>query len=97
MAGPRPVVLSGPSGAGKTTLLNKLLKEYDSVFGRSVSRKYSALDGSAVYSKNKTQEGNIPDVILRGCLLNPQIQREILGPEKRTAKVQPVLPLSGPV
>nr|XP_040026379.1 guanylate kinase isoform X4 [Gasterosteus aculeatus aculeatus] len=37
MAGPRPVVLSGPSGAGKTTLLNKLLKEYDSVFGRSVS------------------------------------------------------------
>ncbi|XP_065810257.1 guanylate kinase-like [Labrus bergylta] len=37
MAGPRPVVLSGPSGAGKTTLLKKLMKEYDSVFGFSVS------------------------------------------------------------
>ncbi|XP_040026375.2 guanylate kinase isoform X1 [Gasterosteus aculeatus] len=37
MAGPRPVVLSGPSGAGKSTLLKKLLKEYDSVFGFSVS------------------------------------------------------------
>uniref|UniRef100_A0A3Q3LTT5 Guanylate kinase n=1 Tax=Labrus bergylta TaxID=56723 RepID=A0A3Q3LTT5_9LABR len=36
MAGPRPVVLSGPSGAGKTTL-KKLLKEHDSVFGFSVS------------------------------------------------------------
>ncbi|XP_062413851.1 guanylate kinase isoform X2 [Pungitius pungitius] len=37
MAGPRPVVFSGPSGAGKSTLLKKLLKEYDSVFGFSVS------------------------------------------------------------
>ncbi|CAJ1072460.1 guanylate kinase isoform X1 [Xyrichtys novacula] len=37
MAGPRPVVLSGPSGAGKSTLLKKLIKEYDSVFGFSVS------------------------------------------------------------
>lgn len=40
MAGPRPVVLSGPSGAGKSTLLKKLMKEYDSVFGFSVSREY---------------------------------------------------------
>lgn len=39
MAGPRPVVLSGPSGAGKSTLLKKLMKEYDSVFGFSVSRE----------------------------------------------------------
>lgn len=39
MAGPRPVVLSGPSGAGKSTLLKKLMKEYDNVFGFSVSRK----------------------------------------------------------
>lgn len=39
MAGPRPVVFSGPSGAGKSTLLKKLMKEYDSVFGFSVSRK----------------------------------------------------------
>ncbi|XP_051944549.1 guanylate kinase [Hippocampus zosterae] len=37
MAGPRPVVLSGPSGAGKSTLLNKLMKEYNGVFGFSVS------------------------------------------------------------
>uniref|UniRef100_A0A665X4L4 Guanylate kinase n=1 Tax=Echeneis naucrates TaxID=173247 RepID=A0A665X4L4_ECHNA len=37
MAGPRPVVLSGPSGAGKSTLLKKLMKEYDNVFGFSVS------------------------------------------------------------
>ncbi|XP_034298474.1 guanylate kinase isoform X3 [Pantherophis guttatus] len=37
MKGPRPVVLSGPSGAGKSTLLKKLLRDYDSVFGFSVS------------------------------------------------------------
>uniref|UniRef100_A0A8D0G6N9 Guanylate kinase n=1 Tax=Sphenodon punctatus TaxID=8508 RepID=A0A8D0G6N9_SPHPU len=37
MTGPRPVVLSGPSGAGKSTLLKKLLKEYENVFGFSVS------------------------------------------------------------
>ncbi|XP_026547194.1 guanylate kinase [Notechis scutatus] len=37
MKGPRPVVLSGPSGAGKSTLLKKLLKDYDNVFGFSVS------------------------------------------------------------
>ncbi|XP_051989591.1 guanylate kinase-like isoform X3 [Xyrauchen texanus] len=37
MAGPRPVVISGPSGAGKSTLLKKLLKEFDGVFGFSVS------------------------------------------------------------
>lgn len=37
MAGPRPVVMSGPSGAGKSTLLKRLMKEYDSVFGFSVS------------------------------------------------------------
>lgn len=37
MAGPRPVVLTGPSGAGKSTLLKKLMKEFDNVFGFSVS------------------------------------------------------------
>lgn len=37
MAGPRPVVLSGPSGAGKSTLLKMLMKEFDGVFGFSVS------------------------------------------------------------
>lgn len=39
MAGPKPVVLTGPSGAGKSTLLKKLMKEFDNVFGFSVSRK----------------------------------------------------------
>lgn len=39
MAGPKPVVLSGPSGAGKSTLLKKLMKEFENVFGFSVSRK----------------------------------------------------------
>ncbi|XP_043116720.1 guanylate kinase isoform X3 [Puntigrus tetrazona] len=37
MAGPRPVVMSGPSGAGKSTLLKRLLKEFEGVFGFSVS------------------------------------------------------------
>ncbi|XP_048873446.1 guanylate kinase 1b [Brienomyrus brachyistius] len=37
MSGPRPVVLSGPSGAGKSTLLKKLLRDYEGVFGFSVS------------------------------------------------------------
>ncbi|MEQ2223880.1 guanylate kinase [Ilyodon furcidens] len=37
MAGPRPVVFSGPSGAGKSTLLKKLMKDYENVFGFSVS------------------------------------------------------------
>ncbi|XP_030229320.1 guanylate kinase 1b isoform X2 [Gadus morhua] len=37
MAGPRPVVLSGPSGAGKSTLMKRLLKDYEGVFGFSVS------------------------------------------------------------
>jgi len=43
MAGPRPVVFSGPSGAGKSTLLKKLMEEYNSVFGFSVSRKCACL------------------------------------------------------
>lgn len=43
MQGPRPVVLSGPSGAGKSTLLKKLFKDYENVFGFSVSREYPGL------------------------------------------------------
>ena len=43
MSGPRPVVLSGPSGAGKSTLLKKLLKDYEGVFGFSVSRMFVCL------------------------------------------------------
>uniref|UniRef100_A0A8C4N350 Guanylate kinase n=1 Tax=Eptatretus burgeri TaxID=7764 RepID=A0A8C4N350_EPTBU len=37
MSQPRPVVLSGPSGAGKSTLLKRLMKEFEDVFGLSVS------------------------------------------------------------
>lgn len=48
MQGPRPVVLSGPSGAGKSTLLKKLLKDYENIFGFSVSREYPCLWGRAV-------------------------------------------------
>uniref|UniRef100_A0A673X3T8 Guanylate kinase 1b n=1 Tax=Salmo trutta TaxID=8032 RepID=A0A673X3T8_SALTR len=40
MEGPRPVVLSGPSGAGKSTLMKMLLRDYDGVFGFSVSRAF---------------------------------------------------------
>lgn len=40
MQGPRPVVLSGPSGAGKSTLIKKLFKDYENIFGFSVSREY---------------------------------------------------------
>uniref|UniRef100_A0A8B9QWX6 Guanylate kinase 1 n=1 Tax=Anas platyrhynchos TaxID=8839 RepID=A0A8B9QWX6_ANAPL len=42
MQGPRPVVLSGPSGAGKSTLIKKLFKDYENIFGFSVSREYDA-------------------------------------------------------
>uniref|UniRef100_A0ACB8FVQ2 Guanylate kinase n=1 Tax=Sphaerodactylus townsendi TaxID=933632 RepID=A0ACB8FVQ2_9SAUR len=48
MVGPRPVVLSGPSGAGKSTLLKRLLKDYENVFGFSVSREYQAIQDPSV-------------------------------------------------
>lgn len=35
--GPKPVVISGPSGVGKGTLISKLMDEYPSTFGFSVS------------------------------------------------------------
>ncbi|KAG8226092.1 hypothetical protein J437_LFUL006399 [Ladona fulva] len=35
--GPRPLILCGPSGSGKSTLLRRLLAEFDSAFGFSVS------------------------------------------------------------
>lgn len=41
MSGPRPVVLSGPSGVGKSTLMKKLMKDYEGVFGFSVSRTFA--------------------------------------------------------
>ncbi|KAH9305164.1 hypothetical protein KI387_009568, partial [Taxus chinensis] len=34
---PQPVVISGPSGVGKGTLINKLMKEFPTTFGFSVS------------------------------------------------------------
>lgn len=35
--GPIPIVISGPSGVGKGTLINKLMKDFPSTFGFSVS------------------------------------------------------------
>ncbi|XP_010278968.1 PREDICTED: guanylate kinase 2-like [Nelumbo nucifera] len=34
---PKPIVISGPSGVGKGTLINKLMKDFPSMFGFSVS------------------------------------------------------------
>ncbi|XP_074575074.1 guanylate kinase 1-like [Curcuma longa] len=34
---PKPIVISGPSGVGKGTLINKLMKEFPSTYGFSVS------------------------------------------------------------
>ncbi|OXB75209.1 UNVERIFIED_CONTAM: hypothetical protein H355_002742 [Colinus virginianus] len=51
MQGPRPVVLSGPSGAGKSTLIKKLFKDYENIFGFSVSRDKGAVQ--AVQAKNQ--------------------------------------------
>ncbi|XP_041913576.1 guanylate kinase 1b [Alosa sapidissima] len=64
MAGPRPVVLSGPSGAGKSTLLKRLMKDYEGVFGFSVSHttrnpRPGEEDGKDYHftSREKMQEG----------------------------------------
>ncbi|XP_077212502.1 guanylate kinase 2-like isoform X2 [Tasmannia lanceolata] len=35
--GPKPIVISGPSGVGKGTLISKLMKDFPSTFGFSVS------------------------------------------------------------
>ncbi|XP_053089327.1 guanylate kinase isoform X2 [Pangasianodon hypophthalmus] len=61
MAGPRPVVFSGPSGAGKSTLLKKLLKEFDGVFGFSVSHttrkpRPGEENGKGIYTHTHTHK-----------------------------------------
>ncbi|KAF8403811.1 hypothetical protein HHK36_011917 [Tetracentron sinense] len=40
---PKPLVISGPSGVGKGTLISKLMKEFPSTFGFSVSHTTRAL------------------------------------------------------
>lgn len=35
--GPKPIVISGPSGVGKGTIIAKLMKEFPSTYGFSVS------------------------------------------------------------
>lgn len=55
MAGPKPVVLTGPSGAGKSTLLKKLMKEFDNVFGFSVSRKCAISCQSGLSAAEKVE------------------------------------------
>ncbi|ETE72301.1 Guanylate kinase [Ophiophagus hannah] len=64
MKGPRPVVLSGPSGAGKSTLLKKLLKDYDNVFGFSVSHTTRQPRPGEVNGKERTRE---PQSHLKEC------------------------------
>lgn len=116
MAGPRPVVLSGPSGAGKSTLLKKLMKEYNNVFGFSVSRKWAAR--TPIYYWLQVNSNTVTHLrrerdfffflitqfkkrvaqhkFWHECVDNPQTQQEPLDLERRMAKVQHLLPLSGP-
>lgn len=60
MQGPRPVVLSGPSGAGKSTLLKKLLKDYENIFGFSVSREYPCVSGERQWRSSGPLAQNLP-------------------------------------
>lgn len=46
----RPIVISGPSGVGKGTLISKLMEEFPSMFGFSVSH-------TTRKSRNKEQDG----------------------------------------
>ncbi|KAG7269292.1 hypothetical protein CRUP_008903 [Coryphaenoides rupestris] len=99
MAGPRPVVLTGPSGAGKSTLLKRLMKEYDGVFGFSVSHYHyvtreamqAAIDGgefieSAVFSGNMygTSKAAVQDVQAKNLICILDIDMQGVRNIKRT-------------
>lgn len=72
------MVLSGPSGAGKSTLIKKLFKDYENVFGFSVSREYLRVSGrvwgSGVW-------GRQPGARVRSCVRVPNS-----GPRARAAE-----------
>ncbi|RLW11669.1 hypothetical protein DV515_00001246 [Chloebia gouldiae] len=71
MQGPRPVVLSGPSGAGKSTLLKKLFKDYENVFGFSVSHTTRQPRPGEVNGKGAVQAVQAQNQI---CVLDVDIQ-----------------------
>jgi len=48
----RPIVLAGPSGSGKSTLINKLMAEFPSSFGFSVSHTTRSIRPSEVNGVN---------------------------------------------
>ncbi|XP_074574309.1 guanylate kinase 1-like isoform X1 [Curcuma longa] len=64
---PKPIVISGPSGVGKGTLINKLMKEFPSTYGFSVSHTTRAprekeLDGVHYHFTDRiTMEQDIRD------------------------------------
>ncbi|XP_008786141.2 guanylate kinase 1-like [Phoenix dactylifera] len=65
--GPKPVVISGPSGVGKGTLISKLMKEFPTTFGFSVSHTTRAprekeIDGVHYhFTERSTMEKEIRD------------------------------------
>lgn len=61
-------MLSGPSGAGKSTLLKKLLKDYENIFGFSVSREYPRVLGKG----GAGAQGHWPRACSRSCIYAPE-------------------------
>ncbi|XP_061443961.1 guanylate kinase isoform X2 [Rhineura floridana] len=91
MTGPRPVVLSGPSGAGKSTLLKKLLKDYENVFGFSVSHTTRQPRSGEVNGKDYhfvTREEMQKEIDAGGFIEHAQFSGNMYGTSK--AAVQAV-------